>query len=136
MKESCDYIGVKVRVTKRRLFYVNTILIYLYIYIYIYTDHAVLGQFLSRVYQIGIQWFFFFSVRLVACYTKAKELSLPHYLFIDKRRIVKHIPLSKVLAPWEMRIAISRIWIYIYIYIVIHRQICFVLSELISVARQ
>ena len=26
--------------------------------------------------------------------------------------------------------------IYIYIYIVIHRQICFVLSELISVARQ
>ena len=29
-----------------------------------------------------------------------------------------------------------RIYIYIYIYIVIHRQICFVLSELISVARQ
>ena len=28
------------------------------------------------------------------------------------------------------------IYIYIYIYIVIHRQICFVLSELISVARQ
>ena len=27
-------------------------------------------------------------------------------------------------------------YIYIYIYIVIHRQICFVLSELISVARQ
>ena len=27
-------------------------------------------------------------------------------------------------------------FIYIYIYIVIHRQICFVLSELISVARQ
>ena len=26
--------------------------------------------------------------------------------------------------------------LYIYIYIVIHRQICFVLSELISVARQ
>ena len=26
--------------------------------------------------------------------------------------------------------------IYIYLYIVIHRQICFVLSELISVARQ
>ena len=26
--------------------------------------------------------------------------------------------------------------IYIYIYIIIHRQICFVLSELISVARQ
>ena len=26
--------------------------------------------------------------------------------------------------------------VYIYIYIVIHRQICFVLSELISVARQ
>ena len=28
------------------------------------------------------------------------------------------------------------IYIYIYIYIVIHRQICFILSELISVARQ
>ena len=28
------------------------------------------------------------------------------------------------------------LYIYIYIYIVIHRQICFVLSELISVARQ
>ena len=28
------------------------------------------------------------------------------------------------------------IYIYVYIYIVIHRQICFVLSELISVARQ
>ena len=28
------------------------------------------------------------------------------------------------------------LFIYIYIYIVIHRQICFVLSELISVARQ
>ena len=28
------------------------------------------------------------------------------------------------------------IYIYIYIYTVIHRQICFVLSELISVARQ
>ena len=27
-------------------------------------------------------------------------------------------------------------YIYIYIYIVIHRQICFVLSELISVAKQ
>ena len=27
------------------------------------------------------------------------------------------------------------IYIYIYIYIVIHRQICFVLSELISMAR-
>ena len=30
----------------------------------------------------------------------------------------------------------ARIYIYIYIYVVIHRQICFVLSELISVARQ
>ena len=30
---------------------------------------------------------------------------------------------------------LSSIYIYIYIYIVIYRQICFVLSELISVAR-
>ena len=30
---------------------------------------------------------------------------------------------------------LNNIYIYIYIYIVIHRQICFVLSELISVAR-
>ena len=28
------------------------------------------------------------------------------------------------------------VYIYIYIYIVIHRQICFVLSKIISVARQ
>ena len=31
--------------------------------------------------------------------------------------------------------AVSLIWWYIYIYIVFHRQICFVLSELFSVAR-
>ena len=37
---------------------------------------------------------------------------------------------------WKPILWYLYIYIYIYIYIVIHRQICFVLSELISVARQ
>ena len=41
--------------------------------------------------------------------------------------------LNKRLLP---KYTLAYIYIYIYIYIVIHRQICFVLSELICVARQ
>ena len=43
-----------------------------------------------------------------------------------------HAPIINI----EHMIFLIYIYIYIYIYIVIHRQICFVLSELIRVARQ
>ena len=53
-------------------------------------------------------------------------------------------PRSSSYWKWCLRVALNSsrqlyftyIYIYIYIYIVIHRLICFVLSELISVARQ
>ena len=72
------------------------------------------------------------------------DMSVP----TDNNVLVKE--LNKISKYKELEIEIKKMWrlktiivsviiyiyIYIYIYIVIHRQICFILSELISVARQ
>ena len=55
----------------------------------------------------------------ICCLTKPKELSLPCYLPIAGRRIVRCVPFPRVLALSEMHTVSSRIWsrVNIYIYI-------------------
>ena len=51
-----------------------------------------------------------FSFSEAGHYTKVKEYSLPYYLPIAERRIVRFIPFSKIIALCEMQIALSRVW--------------------------
>ena len=49
----------------------------------------------------------------IGCYTKIKELSLPYYLSIARRRIAGCIPYPSVSVQYKMYIASSRIWTWI-----------------------
>ena len=51
-----------------------------------------------------------FSFTYTSCLTKAKELSLPHYLTIAGGRIIGFIPFPRVLVLCEMQSVSSRIW--------------------------
>ena len=104
-----------------------------------------------------------FSFSWTSCLSKAEEPCLSYYLPKAGGRIIWFIPFPRVLVLCEMQSVSSRIWTRVavsnscvdnhytlsthththtqththtHIYIFIHRQICFVLSELISVARQ
>ena len=51
-----------------------------------------------------------FSFSSTSSLTKAKELSLPYYLFIAGGRIIGFIPFPRVLVLCEMQSISSRIW--------------------------
>ena len=51
-----------------------------------------------------------FSFSCTSCLTKAKEPILSYYLPIVGGRIIGLIPFTRVLLPWEMQLAWSRIW--------------------------
>ena len=50
------------------------------------------------------------SFSKTGCLTKAKEPSLPYYLPLAGRRIIRFIPFPRVLVQCEMQSASSRIW--------------------------
>ena len=43
-----------------------------------------------------------FSFSKASCHSKVKEPSLPYYLLIEGRRIVRFIPFPRVLELWEI----------------------------------
>ena len=44
-----------------------------------------------------------FSFSWTGCHTNGKALSLPYYLHISERRIIRFIPFPRILAQWEMQ---------------------------------
>ena len=106
--------------------------IYIYIYIYIYA---------CTLYQRLLKWYMIppcltlSNIRYilrVKWSNPGEELCPPLHLGVITIEKGAFWSLSTTVAKFTRHICM---YIYMFIYIVIHRQICFVLSELISVAR-
>ena len=82
----------------------------LYTYIYILDSSVRAGYDTSRVFKqsfTGLNSEFSFSN--INCHTKVKVPSLSYYLPIVGERIAGFLPITDVLALWEMQTASSRI---------------------------
>ena len=103
---------------------------------------SIVIQFYVNLFEISF-WSLLFRVSsiFVIAVILSSELFLiiqRHWTFVSVKIVTvqEKMHLFAVIYAHTHKYICVCVYIYIYIYIVIHRQICFVLSELISVARQ